>query len=170
MDDYAKDIIKAASQQEAADLGYKTPKPVETNPYASERRTLTGADALSFLEANGYAVAPNGNAIASPRSIKVLSDSAGHVGISDGVYPTPTSQLLETRASTHGDYGKTAETAQALKRAMYDARRLPRADMRESIDLICTKMARIANGDPTEPDHWRDIAGYAQLVADRLGA
>lgn len=75
---------------------------------------------------------------------------------------------LEQRGTTHGDYGKTAETAQALKRVMYDAARLPRADMRESIDLIYTKMARIANGDASEPDHWRDIAGYSKLVADRL--
>lgn len=76
--------------------------------------------------------------------------------------------LLNTREGTHGDYRKTAETAQALKGVLADAARLPRADMRESVDLICTKLARIFNGDATEPDHWRDIAGYATLVAERL--
>jgi hypothetical protein len=148
--DYKDQIIAAAREQERAELGYNAPKPVETNPYAAERQTLTGDAARSFLEANGYAVAPNGNAIATEPMVS---------------YDLP---ILNERETTHGDYGKTAETAQGLKRVMYDARRLPTAAMRESIDLICTKMARIANGDASEPDHWRDIAGYASLVAERL--
>lgn len=38
----------------------------------------------------------------------------------------------------------------------------------ESITMICHKLARIANGDPTYDDNWRDIAGYSQLVVDIL--
>ena len=34
----------------------------------------------------------------------------------------------------------------------------------ESMDLILTKIARILSGDPNEPDHWRDIEGYARLA------
>jgi hypothetical protein len=34
--------------------------------------------------------------------------------------------------------------------------------------MICHKIARILNGDPNYADSWVDIAGYAQLVADRL--
>jgi hypothetical protein len=34
--------------------------------------------------------------------------------------------------------------------------------------MICQKMARIAVGDADYLDNWIDIAGYAQLVADRL--
>jgi hypothetical protein len=30
--------------------------------------------------------------------------------------------------------------------------------------MICVKLARIACGDATERDHWRDIAGYATLA------
>ena len=40
--------------------------------------------------------------------------------------------------------------------------------VREALEMICTKMARIINGDPTYADNWLDIAGYAKLVADRL--
>jgi hypothetical protein len=29
-------------------------------------------------------------------------------------------------------------------------------------------MGRIVNGNPDKVDHWKDIAGYAMLVADRL--
>lgn len=34
----------------------------------------------------------------------------------------------------------------------------------ESLDLILTKIARILSGDPNEPDHWRDIEGYARIA------
>ncbi len=41
-------------------------------------------------------------------------------------------------------------------------------DQKEALTLICHKMARIINGDPNYSDSWRDIAGYAELVAKRL--
>lgn len=42
------------------------------------------------------------------------------------------------------------------------------ADQQEALDMIGHKIARIMNGDPDYADSWRDIAGYATLVADRL--
>lgn len=42
------------------------------------------------------------------------------------------------------------------------------ADRGQSLEMIQHKVARILNGDPDYPDSWIDIAGYAQLVADRL--
>lgn len=42
------------------------------------------------------------------------------------------------------------------------------SDQKEALDMICHKLARIVNGDPNYFDSWHDIAGYAQLVADRL--
>jgi len=41
-------------------------------------------------------------------------------------------------------------------------------DQQEALDMICHKIGRILNGDPDYADNWHDIAGYAQLVADRL--
>ena len=38
----------------------------------------------------------------------------------------------------------------------------------ESIDMICHKLGRIANGDPFYDDSWRDIEGYARLVTNFL--
>jgi hypothetical protein len=40
---------------------------------------------------------------------------------------------------------------------------------REALEMIAHKIARIINGDPNYADSWVDIAGYAKLVADRLG-
>lgn len=41
-------------------------------------------------------------------------------------------------------------------------------DQREALEMLQHKVGRILNGDPDYADSWRDIAGYAQLVADRL--
>ena len=41
-------------------------------------------------------------------------------------------------------------------------------DQREALEMIAHKIGRILNGDPDYDDSWVDIAGYAQLVADRL--
>ena len=37
-----------------------------------------------------------------------------------------------------------------------------------ALDMICNKMARIVNGDPSYIDNWHDISGYATLVEQEL--
>ena len=77
-------------------------------------------------------------------------------------------EILKNRDSIHGDFQKVAETSQSLKAIIAEGEnRLP-LDMNESLDLICTKIARIANGNYNEIDHWLDIAGYAQLISNKL--
>jgi hypothetical protein len=80
-------------------------------------------------------------------------------------------EVLNERETTHGDYRDTARIAQRLKDAV---RREASFDVlddtaKESLDLICTKVARILSGNWREPDHWKDIAGYSSLVGERLG-
>lgn len=78
---------------------------------------------------------------------------------------------LELRGNVYGKYETLATTAQQLKDivrmgANYDSLSLP---MKESVDMICHKIARIVNGgQPQEIDHWHDIAGYAKLIEDML--
>ena len=80
--------------------------------------------------------------------------------------------LLAEREKTHGDYVTHALVTQDLKRVIAhhvaDLDRRLDDDMAESLDMIAHKIGRIIAGNPAEPDHWRDIAGYAQLVANRL--
>lgn len=83
--------------------------------------------------------------------------------------------IIQDRNKTHAPsdkYIELANTAQALKLVFRSALTEQDAwlddDMMEAIDLICTKMARIAHGDPMYLDHWLDISGYAQLVVNRL--
>lgn len=82
--------------------------------------------------------------------------------------------ILDERELTHGDFADTARLAQDLKAALHEGitnRKLPFNTLKtEAMDMICTKLARIVFGNSNEPDHWRDIAGYAQLVVNDLEA
>jgi hypothetical protein len=87
---------------------------------------------------------------------------------------TDINALLAERGRTHGDYAVHALITQDLKRVLThhvgDLDRRLDDDMTETLDMIAHKIGRIIAGNPAEPDHWRDIAGYAQLVANRLEA
>lgn len=77
---------------------------------------------------------------------------------------------LNERKNTHGDFTTQSQTVQDMKVAF---RGCPlwatmRTDQREALDMIAGKISRILHGNPDEPDHWRDIAGYATLVENRL--
>lgn len=84
--------------------------------------------------------------------------------------------VLGERGKRYGEYAKQAAIAQELKNAVFA--NMDRGHVgvdltvwcmaREALDMICTKMARILNGDLTYTDNWVDIAGYAKLMADHL--
>lgn len=79
-------------------------------------------------------------------------------------------ETLTERGNRYGKFKDHAELSQQLKEAMYCADGWARLepDMREALEMIQHKVARILNGDPTYADSWHDIAGYAKLVDDRL--
>ena len=73
---------------------------------------------------------------------------------------------LNERQSTYGDFKDVANTTQYLLQmlstdAMSDVQL-------EALHMICSKLARIAHGDPNYKDNWHDIAGYATLVERSL--
>jgi len=78
---------------------------------------------------------------------------------------TEVEDILKERAKTHGPYSSHSGISQQLKRDCHNAGGWPVLSdcQRESIDMICHKMARILNGNPNEVDHWLDIEGYAKL-------
>lgn len=77
-------------------------------------------------------------------------------------------EILDQRHQTHGAFMDVAAVATALRAVLRDRRPDLMPDQEESLTMICTKIARIVNGDPNEREHWLDVAGYAMLVADRL--
>lgn len=84
--------------------------------------------------------------------------------------PVDIHAVLHERGENYGDFQGMAEIAQRLKTVLTEADGYGRCNayQRESLDLICTKLARIVNGNPDHEDSWTDIAGYAKLVADQL--
>lgn len=82
-----------------------------------------------------------------------------------------TEELLKTRGYTHGDFTFNSEVTQNIKFAMKDNNwsKLP-PFQKEALEMIAHKIGRILCGDPNFKDHWDDIAGYAKLVSDRIGA
>lgn len=80
--------------------------------------------------------------------------------------------ILGERHSRYGEFEITADVAQRIKKAMrapFPWADMPN-DMKQSLEDIAGKIARIVNGDPTYIDSWLDIQGYAKLVSDRLVA
>jgi hypothetical protein len=78
--------------------------------------------------------------------------------------------ILTEREKTHGNFEDVARVAQDFKTtiwAMQETHGLPWL-YKESLEMICTKIARIVCGDCTEIDHWRDIIGYAQLSINNI--
>jgi len=79
-------------------------------------------------------------------------------------------KILEDRGDDYGDATDQFQIAQLLKSVMATGschETMPPLQQ-EAIDMICTKLSRIAQGNPRKKDTWMDIAGYATLVAERL--
>lgn len=102
--------------------------------------------------------------VKKPKKVPV---SSLHVTMASAV-----DDILDDRAKDYGKFIEGAEIMQMLKRVVHNAieqRGTPLAfDQREAIDMIIHKLGRIINGNPDKVDSWRDVAGYATLVADRL--
>ena len=80
--------------------------------------------------------------------------------------------ILTQRGSRYGTFVGHAEVTQDLKRCMANhlakRNKVLADDQWEALEMIAHKIGRIINGDPDYDDSWKDIAGYAELVAKRL--
>jgi len=75
-------------------------------------------------------------------------------------------ETLNTREEQYGHYKIVGQISQEIKKIMQQSpnyRMMPEY-MRESMDMIANKMARILNGNYYLNDSWHDISGYASLV------
>lgn len=91
--------------------------------------------------------------------------------------PPKLDDVLNERGARYGEFHNQAALSQNLRNALMQhyfythgkdqAPPLP-PYMVEAIQMICHKLARIANGDPFYDDSWRDIGGFSQLVVEQL--
>ncbi len=80
------------------------------------------------------------------------------------------SQVLSERGKRYGVFSEHAKYAQEMKEIFRTSHNWKgmQPDQREALEMIAHKIWRILNGDPDYFDSWKDIAGYAKLVSDRL--
>lgn len=108
---------------------------------------------------------------ANPRHIQGAVGSHAQRG-EDAPKETTVDAILTERGKRYGLFTGHAAITQDLKQilaahlGLREKRLAP--DQQEALDMICHKIGRIINGDANYDDSWVDIAGYAQLVADRL--
>ena len=85
--------------------------------------------------------------------------------------------VLKERAQTHGNFRVQAHNSQLLKEYVFakldrrlDIEAPPETNdvIKEAVEMICVKLSRAMCGNPYEPDHYLDIAGYAQLIVNEL--
>ena len=84
-------------------------------------------------------------------------------------------ETLKQRGNRYGSFKNHANLSVALRTTLFQhySQTHPEGESLsavqiEALTLICHKLARIVNGDPSYDDSWKDIAGYAQLVVDDL--
>ena len=81
---------------------------------------------------------------------------------------TELNKILSERGDRYGSFADVAKTTMAIQCAMQG--NVMRDYQEAALQMIASKLARIAHGDPDYIDNWVDIAGYAQLVANELEA
>lgn len=85
---------------------------------------------------------------------------------------TDITTTLKERGQRYGTFLGHSQVTQDLKdtiRAhLFNRDKVLTVDQLEALEVICHKIGRIINGDSDYADSWHDIAGYAQLVANRL--
>lgn len=85
---------------------------------------------------------------------------------------TELNKILSERGDRYGRFADVAKTTKRIEWAIQWA--MHGKSMRDyqevALQMIASKLARIANGDPDYVDNWIDIAGYALLVVDELEA
>lgn len=79
-------------------------------------------------------------------------------------------ETLSQRQAQYGDFKDVADTTERLFKTIKDGNSFDdfTNDQRMALYMICSKMARIVNGNPNHKDSWHDIAGYATLIDNEL--
>lgn len=81
-------------------------------------------------------------------------------------------KILEDRRKEYGDFEDVAWMTSSIRDILNEGGGVQNMapDQREAMHMIAQKQARIANGNADNVDSWKDIAGYAMLIANRLAS
>lgn len=101
------------------------------------------------------------NRVEQLRSIESITDVARSIEAARQVEAT-----LAERQNQYGDFKDVAHLSQGLQSLLSVGNFSD--TQQEAIQMICSKLARLACGDADHVDSWHDIAGYATLVVKDL--
>lgn len=124
-----------------------------------------------YNEANGYhlcSTSPN-------ETTETVMQKATRTNDAGEATDVSVNDTLIERNSRYGKFSDHATLSKVLRGTLFTAiAKNPNGaakvtpSMEEALIMICHKLARIGNGDPSYDDSWRDIAGYAELVVKEL--
>jgi len=79
-------------------------------------------------------------------------------------------QTLNKRQQQYGNFEDVAETTEDLFQVLKGGASFVNLSksQRMALYMICSKMARLVNGDVNHKDSWHDISGYSQLIDNKL--
>lgn len=80
----------------------------------------------------------------------------------------PRDPLLVERERTHGSFKAGAELWDKFTKAVHTDHTM-NAEQRLALCMIFLKLSRLCQ-NPNEPDHWKDVAGYAKLGEEACNA
>lgn len=110
--------------------------------------------------------------LSKPGAHKIIAQRERVTSVNDDRLASDTgvNALITERGNRYGKFADGAEIIQQLKDVMHKTEGWSRLtnSQREALGMIQHKIGRILNGDPTYDDNWKDIAGYATLVAEEL--
>ena len=81
-----------------------------------------------------------------------------------------TQETLNDRQSTYGDFKDVAQTTEQLFQVIKGGASFVdfTDEQRMALYMICSKIARLTNGDVNYIESWHDISGYATLIENSL--
>lgn len=79
-------------------------------------------------------------------------------------------KTIEERHESYGYFCDNGTFAQRIKAALREGPNWDNLEpyQAEALEVIATKISRILTGSYRHVDSWRDIGGYAELVAQNL--
>jgi len=173
--------MKRKNKPSSSGLGVRARRFMESNPAAAPNEVAARFNIgkqyvyglRNKMKKEGFVFPPKDQQLPSlAPAAPMPEDSQKLVQTGIEMYEDAVDATLDARAVTYGKFIEGAEIIQMLKRVVQNALnnrdKVLAHDQSESIDMILHKIGRIINVNPDVVDHWLDIAGYAQLVADRL--
>ena len=140
---------------------------VGSNTYGSRSR-YDGESDISYRQYLMNFIVGNRTESLNDQYAEIEKVRQSHRTASETSNPT-IKETLNQRQSQYGSFEDVAmiteQMVDIMRKGYYENLAY---NQKMALYMICSKMARIVNGDPNHKDSWHDIAGYATLIDNKL--